>query len=424
MKKTLCFMLSTLLILAVCALPALAAEATPEFIIAATTPDAEGNFQLTVSVTGGTFSVGLYAIQYDPAKVQLMDGDVPAVSTDTDAGKYFHATGCSLMAPVADVEAGRAMTAFFQIGGVDARENAVTLATLDFKLQSGVTTGQFNAATFSYITDGEYIAEYHNTNEPMMLIDSEDSTVWGLLEDPKLELTFDYPNATVPAPPIQTERPPTTGPGTPTPPTLPPTAETTPPVIVTPEPVETPTPEIPVFDDLDPSDWYYDNIIRLVTNGIISGDEGRATVRPLDNITRQEVAVVLVNALKLPLDSEGSLLTGDPSADWAVEYLLAAREYGIMLGDDRGFMNGNGLARRSEVVTMVARAIGLDPEDADISVISGFADFDTIEDWAVPYAALMVQNGYLMGYEDNTLRLSNHILRCETFALVDRILFG
>ena len=399
MKKTLCFMLSALLILAMCALPALAADPVPEFVISAGAILDDGEFTLSVSVKGSDFSGGIFAIQYDQTKVQLMDGDAPAVSSDTAAEKYFGATGCSLLGAVADVENGRVMTSFYATDGIDAQDAEVTLATLDFKTVDGVTSEDFDATTFSYVSDGAFLYEHDGETEPMRLVSKDATTVWSLFEEPKLTLSFNYPKhdtGTRPTPPVTTPEP----------------------------PVETPTPEIPVFDDLDPSDWYYDNIIRLVTNGIISGDEGRATVRPLDNITRQEVAVVLVNALKLPLDTTGTLLPGDPSSDWAVEYLLAAKENGIIMGDNQGFMNGEGLARRSEVVTMVARAIGLNPEDADISVISGFADFDTIEDWAVPYAALMVQNGYLMGYEDNTLRLSNHILRCETFALVDRILFG
>ena len=399
MKKTLCFLLSTLLILAMCALPILSADTTPEFIISSETILDDGAFTLSVSVTGGDFSGGIFAIQYDQTKVQLMDGDAPAVSTDTDAAKYFGATNCSLIGAVADVEAGRVMTSFYSTDGINAKDNAVTLAMLDFKTVDGVTSEDFDATTFSYVSDAAFLYEYNGETEPMRLISREATTVWSLFQEPKLTLKFNYPKhdtGTRPTPPITTPEP----------------------------PVVTPTPEIPAFEDLDPSDWYYDNIIRLVTEGVISGDEGRPTVRPLDNITRQEVAVVLVNALKLPLVTEGSLLPGDPSSDWAVEYLLAAKENGIIMGDNQGFMNGEGLARRSEVVTMIARAIDLDPSDADISYISSFADFDTIEDWAVPYAALMVQNGYLMGYEDNTLRLSNHILRCETFALVDRVLFS
>ena len=53
------------------------------------------------------------------------------------------------------------------------------------------------------------------------------------------------------------------------------------------------------FTDLG-EDWYTNDILKAHAAGIIEGDG--STVRPLDNITRQEAAVVLCRALGIELE--------------------------------------------------------------------------------------------------------------------------
>ena len=90
-----------------------------------------------------------------------------------------------------------------------------------------------------------------------------------------------------------------------------------------------------------------------------------------------------------------------------------------MNGDGSG-MQGLQQATRMDVAVLLARME--DITSTDTTVLDSFSDAASIPDWARASVAAMVEKGYLSGYEDGTLRLEQSILRCETFALLYRII--
>ena len=54
------------------------------------------------------------------------------------------------------------------------------------------------------------------------------------------------------------------------------------------------------FTDVNPGDWYYDNVMRAVELGILSG-KGNGTFAPSESITRRDFAIMLAQALGVPL---------------------------------------------------------------------------------------------------------------------------
>lgn len=164
--------------------------------------------------------------------------------------------------------------------------------------------------------------------------------------------------------------------------------------------------------------WAAQTIQKLIDLGVIKGD-GDGNIRPEDRITREEVASLLVGALGLQPVDGATVDPADNSSAWAAGVLQAAKDAGIMQGDEFGHMNGCDYATRAEVTVMIARAAKITSDD--LSVLDKFSDAGSIPDWAQASIAGMVAQGKMNGYEDSTLRLDNLIIRSEAFQLLSGI---
>ena len=172
--------------------------------------------------------------------------------------------------------------------------------------------------------------------------------------------------------------------------------------------------------DIAENHWAKETIEHMISQGLITGDADTGNVRPVDHITRQELASLLVRALKLEVATGSDLMEGDPSSAWAADMLGTLKKSGIMKGDNKGYLNGQAQATRLEVIVMLARAQNL--SSANMSVYDTFSDTLTIPSWAKMPVAGLIEKGLLKGYPDNTLRLDEAIVRAEVFSLIDRII--
>lgn len=82
------------------------------------------------------------------------------------------------------------------------------------------------------------------------------------------------------------------------------------------------------FSDVSPDSWYYSSVNILAAHGAADGD----TFRPEDNITRREMAVMLIRSLgyKTLAESETENTFSDVTADSG--YIAIARDFGIIIG--------------------------------------------------------------------------------------------
>ena len=94
----------------------------------------------------------------------------------------------------------------------------------------------------------------------------------------------------------------------------------------------------------------------------------------------------------------------------------AAKDAGILQGDEFGYLCGSDYATRAEIITMIARACKVSSDDR--SVLAGFTDAADIPDWAVSALAGMAEQGSLSGYTDGTLQPNDQITRAEAFSLL------
>ena len=53
-----------------------------------------------------------------------------------------------------------------------------------------------------------------------------------------------------------------------------------------------------------------------------------------------------------------------------------------------------------------------------------FDDSEDIPDWAIDYVKIVVNEGYVKGYEDNTIRPNNNISRAEAATIISSMFAG
>lgn len=113
------------------------------------------------------------------------------------------------------------------------------------------------------------------------------------------------------------------------------------------------------FRDVNTRDWYYDDISAAYTAGYFQGTS-KSTASPNATLTREEAATMLCRNLMLqPLSGEDLSFTDSRLASsWSRGYIKAAAEEGILRGDPDGKFRPLDNITRGEVAIMLVRVIG------------------------------------------------------------------
>lgn len=124
------------------------------------------------------------------------------------------------------------------------------------------------------------------------------------------------------------------------------------------------------FKDVNNSDWYYNNVNIASSYGIISGyDDG--TFGPTKNVTREEMAKMIVSALEIAgIDtSKGAPLTfkdANKISGWAKSDVSVAYAYNLMSGKNGHLFEPAAPAKRAEAATVIYNLLFVDPEAPSI----------------------------------------------------------
>lgn len=122
----------------------------------------------------------------------------------------------------------------------------------------------------------------------------------------------------------------------------------------------------PAFKDVQPKDWYYEEVHRAYAAGLIQG-RSREQFCPLDPITREEAVVILVRALRYCCPE--IVPSSPPAAAWVDRQKISAWarkdiDCAKALGLVSGYQTGNGyafspraLATRAEGAVLIKRAV-------------------------------------------------------------------
>ena len=169
---------------------------------------------------------------------------------------------------------------------------------------------------------------------------------------------------------------------------------------------------VPVFSDVDYSDWYGSAVTFVAARSLITGYAGTTLFGVGDTLTRGQLATILwrnacpdayasydpktaKNEIDIPGSADGMYYTA--AANWAFANGVIT---GIVLEDGTRDFAADGKVSFEQLVTVLARLCATDGElEAAGSDLSAFADGDLASDWSRNAFAWAAANGLVEGYD-------------------------
>ncbi|HIQ86272.1 MAG TPA: S-layer homology domain-containing protein [Candidatus Scatomorpha gallistercoris] len=155
------------------------------------------------------------------------------------------------------------------------------------------------------------------------------------------------------------------------------------------------------FTDVNRSQWFYDEVYYVYTNGMMEGDSA-TTFNPDGRMTRAMFWAVLGRI-------DGATITGN---DWAEEARAWAMREGVSDGT-----NPNDYVTREQMVTMLWRYAG--EKNGSASLIR-YTDADKISSYAVEAMRWAIGNGIIEGMTSTTLEPQGTATRAQCAAIFMR----
>ncbi len=152
--------------------------------------------------------------------------------------------------------------------------------------------------------------------------------------------------------------------------------------------------------------------------GYMVGD-GNGKVRPAANVTRAELAKMLVVAAGIYDSTKdyGKPDFTDVGNAWYTSYIACAQQAGIALGDGNGKFRPNDKITREEASILIAKTFKVEVKEGGTT--DKVKDFDKVSSWAKDYVAALCNNGTISGYTDGTFRAGSNIKRMESATMTN-----
>ncbi|WP_162341263.1 S-layer homology domain-containing protein [Paenibacillus paridis] len=165
--------------------------------------------------------------------------------------------------------------------------------------------------------------------------------------------------------------------------------------------------------------WAEEAIRQGASQGIMTGYPD-GTFKPNFKVTRAQFAVMLMNAIK-PAGAKEELAFEDASQipAWAKNAVAEAKQAGIINGYDDGTFRPNAEITRVEMAAMIVKALDLTVE---ANAATGFADNSEIPAWAKGAVAALKVTGLMQGTGDNRFDSEAKASRAEAVTVLLRML--
>ena len=170
------------------------------------------------------------------------------------------------------------------------------------------------------------------------------------------------------------------------------------------------------FTDMDAYKWAEDALYYLVQTNIISG-YGDGTFRPGNPITRAEFVKIIATCF-METGGNDAMPFGDVPADaWYAPYIATAYANNIVSGFSETEFGPERYITRQDMAVILRNILkmqGIETEGDQPSI----ADDDDIGEYAKDAVYTLKNLGIINGYEDGSFRPRNHANRAETVQMV------
>ncbi|MBP1966130.1 endo-1,4-beta-xylanase [Paenibacillus aceris] len=161
--------------------------------------------------------------------------------------------------------------------------------------------------------------------------------------------------------------------------------------------------------------WAEKGIQALVKAGVIDGYQD-GSFRPEAVVTRAEFVSMIVRAFHLT--ATGGADFADTGSHWAKEAIATTSALGIVDGYEDGTFGPDNNITREQMAVILVRAAHLASANGGLD----YKDSDDVSAWSQGPLAALTAKGVLNGYEDGTLRPKAFSTRAEVAIIIIRIL--
>ena len=177
------------------------------------------------------------------------------------------------------------------------------------------------------------------------------------------------------------------------------------------------------FSDFDSSHWAYTYVQYMVNLDIITGYPD-GTFRPDGTFNRAAFAKLLTLSFDVPIYGGSDLIYSDlASSHWAYSYVMSSNAYltAYEKSDGSKMYLPEGDAVREDVAVAMVKAMGLDPDDANLGLLNAYADSGDVSVNLRDYVALAIEYGVMQG-SNSKFRPQDPLTRAEASTLFARFL--
>ncbi|MDF2891603.1 MAG: hypothetical protein K0R80_1970 [Clostridia bacterium] len=181
-----------------------------------------------------------------------------------------------------------------------------------------------------------------------------------------------------------------------------------------------------MINDIDQSSSYAKNaIIYLAQKGIISGDQN-GNFNPKKSVTRVEMVVLMAKAMNLDTSKtpEKATFMDVPVNNWAARYVEAAYQQGIITGISATEFKPNDKITREQMAVIFIRALKLLDKDTAIEIINidSFGDKAKISAWAQKEVEVAIEAGLMNGVSSKTFEPKTAANKEQSAVVIERLM--
>lgn len=178
---------------------------------------------------------------------------------------------------------------------------------------------------------------------------------------------------------------------------------------------------VSIFNDLESVPWAEESILALRKKGILSGDNNR-NFRPDDAITREEFLKLVMNAIGIPTGDDAKQFNDVDSSAWYYPYVAGAHKCGIVQGiTETTFGIGENITR-ADMAVIIVRAMKVNGNAFEAKKAAYvFNDFDQIPQYAQESITILAENNLMNGVGNNIFAPRNNATRAEAAVAIYRI---
>ncbi len=171
-----------------------------------------------------------------------------------------------------------------------------------------------------------------------------------------------------------------------------------------------------VFEDIRDIDWAKEAIVKLYDKGIVNG-KADTIFAPNDSITREEFVAILVRALGYDEKSSDIVFSDvDPDA-WYSDVIGAAVLKGIVIGKEDGSFGIGENITRQDIAVMLYRALNL---SGGIDLSDTFSDDSEISDYAKNPVYTLRSKEIFSGFSDGSFKPKDYATRAQAAVVIYR----